>query len=423
MSRTGGTFYERVLIMYTILRNKNEGLKRETIAFARELVHTPSLSLDEAKVADLVEAKMHEAGYDRVFRDEAGNVIGLLLGREAEPTVLLNCHLDTVALPETEAADAPVGQVGGRLYGLGASDCKGGLAAQVFTAALLQRSLLPLRGNLVMAATVAEENGGSLGVRTLMEKTLPKLGLQPNYAILGEPTGMGLYYGHDGWLEMDICVEGSNPFHVDDAANAIFEDFGSHRSVTPAKSADSEAETMSIRRPRFETVGSFRRATIPVTRRLGLDEDAGQVMSQIKHSAMLVAQPSGAVAVQVAVRQETRKLYNGHKTQARQVTHAWSIDPFHSLMSRARQSLAAAGCEVRPGKWQLGRLGMGTAGSVLVKEFNVPTIGYGPGNEEQAHSVGEYVDTAKITEAVYGTAAMVHGLIGIPVCGWSSDEI
>ena len=400
--------------MFTILKNKNEGLGRDVLAFAEELVRTPSVTDDESKVATLVESKMREIGYDKVFRDDAGNVVGVMIGREADPTVLLNCHLDTVK----PSGNNPARVEDGKLCGTGAADCKGGLAAQVFAGALLRRSLLPLRGNLVVAATVAEENGRSAGVRTLMERTLPALGMKPTFAILGEPTGLGLYYGHDGWMEMDVTIEGANPFHVDDAAKAIFADFGAgENGNTP------QLENVFISKPRFETVRGFRRATIPVTRRLGFGEDAGMVMNQFKHDAVLVAQTSGAVAVQVAVRKETRRLYNGHSTTVQHVTHAWAIDPFHPLMSRARQSLAAAGCEVRPGKWQLGRLGMGTAGSVLVQDFDVPTIGYGPGVEEQAHAADEFVSTAKITEAVYGTTAMVHGLIGIPVCGWTSDEI
>lgn len=404
--------------MYSILKNKNEGLKQNTLAFAEELVRVPSVTLNEAKIAGLVEAKMREIGYDKVFRDEAGNVVGVMLGREAEPTVLLNSHLDTIAQSESNTPRVE----NGRLYGMGAADCKGGLAAQVFTGALLRRSLLPLRGNLVVAATVAEENGRSTGVRVLMERTLPLLGMKPTFAILGEPTGLGLYYGHDGWMEIDVVVEGANPFHVDDVTKAIYDDFGANRQRRGVRPAH-EPETLAVRKPRFETVGDFRRATIPMTRRLGFGEDAGSVVNQLQHDAEMVYQSGGGVAVEVAVRKETKRMYNGMATTVQHITHAWAIDPFHPLFSRACQSLAASDCEVRPAKWQLGRLGMGTAGSVLVKEFNVPTIGYGPGGEAQAHAADEYVETAKITEAVYGTTAMVHGLIGIPVCGWTSDEI
>jgi acetylornithine deacetylase/succinyl-diaminopimelate desuccinylase-like protein len=400
--------------MFTILKNKNEGLKRETLAFAEELVHTPSPTGEEATIAALVEAKMRAIGYDKVMRDEAGNVVGVMIGRESDPTVLLNSHLDTVK----EMAENPVRVENGSLFGTGAADCKGGLAAQVFVGALLRRSLLPLRGNLVVAATVAEANGRSTGVRLLMERTLPALGMKPSFAILGEPTGLGLYYGHDGWMEMDVTVEGANPFHVDDAAKAIFEDFGSDNGRLGAG-----IENFTVCKPQFESVRGFRKATIPIVRRLRFGEDADYVVGQLERDASQLYPSSGALAVKVAVRKETKRLYNGQSTTVQHITHAWAIDPFHPFLSRARQSLAAAGCEVRPGKWQLGRLGMGTAGSVLVQDFDVPTIGYGPGGEEQAHAAGEFVQTGRITEAVYGTTAMVHGLVGIPVCGWTSDEI
>jgi acetylornithine deacetylase/succinyl-diaminopimelate desuccinylase-like protein len=306
----------------------------------------------------------------------------------------------------------------GRIYGVGAADCKGGLAAQVFVGALLRRSLLPLRGNIVVAATVAEEEGRSAGVRFLMERTLPSLGMKPSFAVLGEPTGLGLYYGHDGWMEVNVVLEGSNPFHVDDAAKAIYKDMGIGRTQFGSLNQQS-----SIQAPSFETIGGCRRATIPVSRRLNWGEDEGGVMNQIKSNATMIAKGSGSVAVEVMVRKETKRLYNGQQTVVQHVTHAWSIDPYHPLMSRARHSLAAASVEVRTGKWQLGRLGMGTAGGILVKDFQTPTIGYGPGCEEQAHAINEYVKIESVVDCLYGTAAMVHGLVGIPVCGWTSDEI
>ena len=63
------------------------------------------------------------------------------------------------------------------------------------------------------------------------------------------------------------------------------------------------------------------------------------------------------------------------------------------------------------------------AGSVLVNDFKIPTIGYGPGCEAQAHERGEFVELEKMYTAIYGTAAIAHSLIGIPVCGWTADEI
>ena len=105
---------------------------------------------------------MRALGYDRVLTDEYGNVVGLLLGRKGQSTVLLSTHMDT-AEPGDAAhwQDSPyVGAVRDDvLHGLGASDCKAGLAAQIYAGALLRRALLPLQGNIVVAATVSEEQG------------------------------------------------------------------------------------------------------------------------------------------------------------------------------------------------------------------------------------------------------------------------
>ncbi len=53
---------------------------------------------------------------------------------------------------------------------------------------------------------------------------------------------------------------------------------------------------------------------------------------------------------------------------------------------------------------------MGTAGGVVTREFGIPTISYGPGEEEQAHQCDESVRIPALVEAVYGTATLMHGL-------------
>lgn len=408
--------------MYTILRDKNEGLSDETVAFAQALVKTPSPSLGEARVADLVHERMVALGYDRVHRDEAGNVVGVLLGFEAAPTVILNSHMDTVGMPDLAAGQVrhPDGAIeDGRLWGSGAADCKGGLAAQVYAGALLRRSLLPLRGNLVVAATVAEENGRSVGVRHLLQRTLPDLGLTPDYAVLGEPTGLNLYHGHDGWIEATIRVESADPFTLDDAARSICHDLTGERPGRTSR----EAMPWVVGQPVFEDGGGTRRALIRVSKRLLPGEAEEGALSALRHDARMMTSPAATLAVNVAVAEDEQHLYTGRTMVVRHVSNAWTTDPFCPLVSRARQALAAAGCTARTGRWELGRLGMGTAGSLFLGEFDVPTIGYGPGEEGQAHTADEHVATANLVEAVYGTAAMVYGLIGIPVCGWSADEI
>ncbi|MCX7006875.1 MAG: M20/M25/M40 family metallo-hydrolase [Kiritimatiellaeota bacterium] len=393
--------------MYAILQSRLEGLKADAAEFARELVGVESMSLHEEHVAELVEQKMRALGFHKVVRDDYGNVVGALLGRQATSTLALVTHLDTVAAAKDDAHPCRVKD--GRLYGLGAADCKGGIAAQLYAAYLLKYSLLPLDGNLVVAATVAEENGLGLGVRGLMERTLPEMGLKPDNVILGEPTGLGLYYGHDGWMEMDIEVEGMNPFQVDDIARNIATDLGDAMG-NPEAGGENFALSHNTRRQQ----GGVATASMRVSRRLRQHGDEVGMLTQVTHDARQSARNSGAVEVAVQVRQDAQRLYTGR---------TWNTDPFDPLMTRARQALAAAGCASQPGKWQLGRLGMGTAGSALVNEFKIPTIGYGPGCEEQAHACGEFVELEKIYTAIYGTAAIAHSLIGIPVCGWTADEI
>jgi len=405
--------------MYDLLKNKHEGLQGETVAFAQELLRTHSRSGDESKTADLVVKQMNALGFDEVTTDELGNVVGVLHGVEDGPTLMLASHMDTVGTGNLSTwTESPwSGRIeNGRLHGLGASDCKGGLAAQVFAAGLLKRSLLPLRGNLVVAATVLEENGISIGMRGLLSHTLKDMGLVPDYAVLGEPTDLGLYYGHDGRAEMEVTVRGINPFRVSDAAELVARalDDGGH---------DGGVEEIAVGATRYEDGPGYRQAVIGFERRMDSNDEVNHMVARMRGEAVRAASSIGAVDVEVSVLERNEVMPSGLVVNAKRITQAWSTDPFSPLLSRARQALSAAACEVRPGRWKLARLGMGTAGSLLVNEHNIATIGYGPGHEEQAHREGESVAISKLLACTYGTAAIAHGLVGIPVFGWIPDSL
>jgi acetylornithine deacetylase/succinyl-diaminopimelate desuccinylase-like protein len=405
--------------MYDLLKNKLDGFQGELVGFAQELLRTHSPSGDESKAATVVVDQMRALGFDEASTDELGNVVGVLRGVEEGPTLMLASHMDTVGTGNLSTwTESPFsGRIeNGRLHGLGASDCKGGLAAQVFAAGLIKRSLLPLRGNLVVAATVLEENGVSIGMRGLLSHTLKDMGLVPNYAVLGEPTDLGLYYGHDGRAEMEVTVRGVNPFRVTDAAELVSRALGESGN-------QSSIEEIAVGDTRYEDGIGFRQAVINLERRLGENDDVNHLVNRMRNEAVRAASSAGAVDVDVCVRERSEVMPSGLTVTTKKVTEAWSTDPFSPLLSRARQSLAAAECEVRPGRWKLARLGMGTAGSLLVNEHSIATIGYGPGHEEQAHREGESVAISKLITCAYGTAAIAHGLVGIPVFGWIPDSL
>lgn len=406
--------------MYKLLKEHANYLGKDAAEFTAELVRTPSPSLCENNVARLVEKKMTELGYDKVIVDDFGNVFGIIYGLESGPTVLLNSHMDTV-VPDRENShwEFPPysGEVeGDKLYGLGSADCKSGIAVQVYGGYLLKRTLLPLRGNLIVAATVSEENGLSLGVQHLISKTLADMKIKIDYAILGEPTDLGLFYGHDGWAEFKIGLDSPNPNFLHDAAQVVFQNLLNASSV---RGNPGLIELMNVKEPRFDHENGD--AYITFNRRLFSGDDTETVAEKIREFSLQDLKEKRDLNLDIRVREESQKLNNGETVQVRYLSDAWGTNPFSPIMDRSRQALQSAGCKTEPGKWRLPRLGMGTAGSVLAKRFGIPTIGYGPGKEDEAHSPNEYVSLARITEGVLGTGSIVHSLAGIPVFGWTSD--
>lgn len=408
--------------MYDLIRTKADRMRDDALRFTQHLVRTRSPSLDEEDAARVVETQMRNIGYSHVFSDAFGNVVGLIAGRENAPTVLLTCHLDNVIPHENGSSDAPQDGtiIAENLFGTGAADCKSGLAAQVFAGALLRQIMLPLRGNLIVAATVAEENGCSLGLRGLIDHTLPELGWKPDIAIMGEPTDLGLYFGHDGWMDVDVTVTGSGSFQVGAAGVAIYEEYA---ETCDAMRSNTRREDLMVARPAFAQTATGWQSTLRLTSRLQGSANVTQLVGELQEQAARSAKPMRDVKVSAEIVKETQTLWNGRVANFEHISHPWMTDPHHPLLRRAFSTLAASGSSVRPGNWDLSRLRMGTAGGALVRNLGIPTIGYGPGLEEQAHRAGEWVKVDNITQAICGTAVMLQGLIGMPEFGWASPYV
>ena len=174
------------------------------VEFLQELIQTESPPGGEEEVAGLVREEMEELGYDRVEVDDAGNVLGLVTGRDEAPAVTFNTHLDHVDAGDPEAwPHPPFGAEvhDGRVWGRGAVDIKGPLAAQVHGVGRLADDGESPPGDVWVTATVQEEVGG-LGARHLAGER--DLGL----VIVGEPSQNQLRRGHRGRVELQVRVRG-----------------------------------------------------------------------------------------------------------------------------------------------------------------------------------------------------------------------
>src|SRR5215472_3315974 len=149
------------------------------IDFARRLVRVPSTNepnagRSEAAAAALVAEEMRGFGWRPLIEEVAPgrpNVIGVVEGGLSGPTLMLEGHSDVVTEGNpSDWSHDPFGAevVGGRLYGRGAADMKGGLASMIYAAAALAAAG-PFPGRLLLAA-LADEEGLMLGVKDFVRR-------------------------------------------------------------------------------------------------------------------------------------------------------------------------------------------------------------------------------------------------------------
>lgn len=169
------------------------------IALLRSMIETPSLSTQEAAIAELLVREMRQRGLEASI-DAAGNAVGTLTGTtgsSARPLVLLLGHMDTVS------GEVPIRQDGDLLYGRGAVDAKGPLATFIAAATHLAEQGL-VRGRLVVVGAVEEEAATSKGARALINR------YQPDFVVIGEPSGwQKLTLGYKGRLLSRYTVHAS----------------------------------------------------------------------------------------------------------------------------------------------------------------------------------------------------------------------
>lgn len=157
----------------------------------------------EKEIATAVAAEMRASGMDVEITEVAPgrpNVVGVLEGRVPGKSLMFCGHIDTVGVEGMSSPFDPV-ERDGKIYGRGAGDMKGGVAAMIAAAGSLAASVDMKAGRLIVAAVVDEEYE-SIGAESLVKNW------HADAAVVTEPTDLVVSIGHKGFSWVEIRTEG-----------------------------------------------------------------------------------------------------------------------------------------------------------------------------------------------------------------------
>lgn len=358
------------------------GFSAETLS---ALVKIPSPCGKEEAVCRAIAGRCRESGCRDVRFDGLGSVIAFL---GSGPRMLaLDAHVDTVGVgdPAQWELDPFSGLVkDGLVHGRGAADQKGGAAAMLAAARILAGAGCPDDLTVCFAFTVLEEDCDGLCWRHLVERE----GLRPDLAVCTEPTSCRLYRGQRGRMEIEAAVKGvsahgSAPERGDSAAYKAARAALAVERLNGELPSDEFLGKGTVTVSRIEVKGPSLCAvpdqgTVYLDRRLTGGETAEAALAQIRRAM-------GADAAAVAMPRCEAKGWNGASYGQERYFPAWQIPEDHLLVAAGREAHRRLfGRQPEVGRWTFS-----TNGVALCGTHGIPTIGFGPGDEERAHAPNE----------------------------------
>ena len=379
------------------------------IEFLHDLVTVPSPSRAERLACERVMREMELLGYRDVHLDEMGNVLGRV---GSGPKILAyDAHIDTVGIsnPTHWRYDPFRGIVtGGTLFGRGASDQKGGLAALVHGAALADQIGLPDDVTVWVAATVNGEDCVGLAWQYLLNETP----LRPEVVVIAMPSHLGVCYGQRGRMEVEIATSGvsahgSQPDRGENAISAMMPVIeglnrlhGKLEIDHPMLGCGSLAVTgITSQSPSLTAIPDG--CVVHIDRRLTIGETADDALAQMRDVA-----ESATEGTEVRLLHYGLPSWRGFTYPTDKVFPAWETAEdgaaVRSAMVTAEQVL---GRTPRIHRSAFSSNGCATAGI-----YGIPTIGFGPADELHSHTVNDQIPLAQLEPAMafYATFPQVY---------------
>ncbi len=406
--------------MYDKLNAMAEDLRDDVVGFAQTLIRTPSMSGEEGELAQLTMDRMEALGYDEIFRDDLGNVVGIIKGEGSGPNVMYNSHMDHVA-PGEEAnwTHPPYGGVldGGYVHGRAASDVKSGMASQIYAGHLIKQSGMQLKGDFIYTGVVQEEPAEMFGMRHLMDKTFKERGITFDVMISSEATSMNLYLGHRGRAELQVNTygrtsHGSAPWL---GVNAVYKMLPVIEEVQALYDTLPDDDFLGRGTIALTIINCSPGAlsiipdkcTVSLDRRLVRGEKREDFIGQIQAILDKRAAADPEFKGDVTIRTVTETSYTGISAPCEKYMHPWALEKDDPMVLQCVEALHAVGQQPGFGRWDFG-----TDASYVTGVMGIPSIGYSPMEEQYAHTPEDRCSVDNIVKATAGNAAIAYKIAG-----------
>lgn len=359
------------------------------------LITRKSLSCGEGHVNLELKRQMEEAGFEKVWTDPLGNVIGRL--GSGKKILAIDAHMDTVDVgnPDNWEFDPFCGEIrDGYVLGRGTVDQEGGAAAFVTAGRILREMGAPEAATIYMVGSVMEEDCDGLCWKYIVEED----NIRPDAVICTEPTNLNIYRGHRGRMEMQVhfhglSAHGSAPERGKNAiymaAQTCLEIEKLNRRLKTDEFLGSGSITVSeiiSGSPSLCAVADY--ARIHLDRRLTWGETKESALEEIQ---MLIKNMNA----RVEVLQYREKSYTGLEYGMEKYFPTWKIPEDHPVIRSGVETFRELfKSEPLVDKWTF------STNSVTINGFyNIPVIGFGPGNEVLAHAPNEKIAIDHLVKA------------------------
>lgn len=352
--------------------NKKRLLKTIGTLIALDSQNPPG---DERKIADYVSGYLKNLGLKiktYTFSAKRVNVLATLVGKTGQRSLLLTPHLDTVPAGRSwKTSPLKAKLVGNRLYGLGATDCKGNLASALEAISALVEDGVRLDYDLILAATADEESGSDLGLIPLLERKI----LKPDAALVLDADDFEIVITQKGLMHLTVRIKGKKAHGaypwlgqnaIDLAAKIIVELKGQRRRSIKNK----------YLHPPTVNVG-----TIKGGDKVNVVPDWCEFELDFRFLP-----GTGEKEVLAALRKTIARYTQNYKIQIQGVQQPYFISADHALVTSLTAAMRRVGVKPRIS---------GSEGATVItffKAHNIPAVATGFGTEGCAHMADEYAN-------------------------------